>query len=139
MQLNLSTEFGARAARRLEHEQVAWLTTVRADGQPQPSPVWFLWEGESILIYSKPGQPKLRNIAQNPKVSLSFDSDGDGGDIVVISGTAQHDQGAPRSDQVAAYQAKYASGIAGIGMTPESFAATYSVAIRLTPLSVRGF
>lgn len=139
MQLDLSTEFGARVARRLEHEQVAWLTTVRADGQPQPSPVWFLWDGASILIYSRQNQPKLRNIASNPKVALSFNSDGEGGDVVVISGTAEHDQSAPRLDQVPAYLAKYSSAITGMNMTVPGFAETYSAAIRLTPLSVRGF
>lgn len=139
MQLDQSTEFGARVARRLESEHVAWLTTVRADGQPQPSPVWFLWDGDSILIYSRPNQPKLRNIAGNPKVSLSFNSDGDGGDVVVISATAQHDQGAPALDQLPAYLAKYTSAIAALNMTAAGFAESYSAAIRLTPLGVRGF
>ncbi len=139
MQLDQSTEFGARVARRLESEHVAWLTTVRADGQPQPSPVWFLWDGDSILIYSRPNQPKLRNIAGNPKVSLSFNSDGDGGDVVVISATAQHDQGAPALDQLPAYLAKYTSAIAALNMTVAAFAESYSAAIRLMPLGVRGF
>lgn len=139
MQLDLSTEFGARVARRLEGEHVAWLTTVRADGQPQPSPVWFLWDGDSIVIYSRPNQPKLRNIASNPKVALSFNSDADGGDVVVISAAAQHDQAAPRLDQVPAYLAKYTSAIAALDMTVPGFAEAYSAAIRLTPLSVRGF
>ena len=139
MQLDRSTEFGARVARRLESEPVAWLTTVRADGQPQPSPVWFLWDGDSILIYSRPNQPKLRNIAGNPKVSLSFNSDGDGGDVVVISATAQHDQAAPAVDQLPAYVAKYSSAIAALNMTVAGFAESYSAAIRLKPLGVRGF
>ena len=99
MQLDQSTEFGARVARRLESEHVAWLTTVRADGQPQPSPVWFLWDGDSILIYSRPNQPKLRNIAGNPKVSLSFNSDGDGGDGDEEAGPAwMRCQGTTRSE-----------------------------------------
>src|SRR5438552_1850372 len=31
------------ADRRLLDEKIAWLTTVRRDGQPQSSPGWFLW------------------------------------------------------------------------------------------------
>jgi PPOX class probable F420-dependent enzyme len=49
--LDPSSEFGARAARRLREEKLAWLTTVGPNGTPQPVPVLFLWNGEdSILI-----------------------------------------------------------------------------------------
>ncbi|MFQ5612516.1 MAG: hypothetical protein ACE5H9_10325 [Anaerolineae bacterium] len=41
-EIDLSTEFGLRVARRLREERIIWLTTLRADQTPQPSPVWFL-------------------------------------------------------------------------------------------------
>ena len=44
--LDETTEFGTRAARRLREEIIGWLTTVTPDGQPQPIPVWFVWDGE---------------------------------------------------------------------------------------------
>lgn len=133
-----STEFGARVARRLHDEWIIWLTTVRADGMPQPVPVWFLWDGQTFLIYSQPDTPKLRNIARNPKVALHFDGDGRGGNIVVFNGEARVDPQAPPADQVAAYVEKYREAIAQIAMTPESFARSYSVAIRVTPTRLRG-
>ena len=34
--VNESTEFGARAARRLREEKLGWLATVRGDGTPVP-------------------------------------------------------------------------------------------------------
>jgi hypothetical protein len=37
-----TTEAGGRANRRLREELIAWLTTVRSDGQPQSVPVWLL-------------------------------------------------------------------------------------------------
>lgn len=54
--LGTTTEAGSRADRRLreEEEEVAWLTTVRADGQPQSVPAWFLWDGETFIVYSRP-------------------------------------------------------------------------------------
>ena len=58
MELDLNTEFGARVERRLREEIVIWLTTVRTDLTPQPSLVWFLWDAETMLIYSKPNTPK---------------------------------------------------------------------------------
>lgn len=42
MIIDLTTEYGARVARRLQDEQVIWLTTVGRDGTPQPNPVWFI-------------------------------------------------------------------------------------------------
>ena len=85
--LDPSTDFGARATRRLNEEIIGWLTTVSPSGQPQPVPVWFLWDGdESILLYSRPDKPKLSNIERNPRVSLHLDGNGLGGDVVVVLG-----------------------------------------------------
>ena len=53
--LDATTEGGARADRRLQEEEVAWLTTVRSNGQPRSVPIWFLWDGEKFLIYSQQG------------------------------------------------------------------------------------
>ena len=65
--LDPSRQAHAHADRRLRSEQVAWLTTVRADGQAQSSPVWFLWDGDSFLLYSQPDAQKLRNVAPTPR------------------------------------------------------------------------
>src|SRR4029453_7250355 len=56
MAIHLSTDFGARVAKRLEEEGIVWLTTTSADGTPQPNPVWFLWNGDNVLIFSEPNQ-----------------------------------------------------------------------------------
>jgi PPOX class probable F420-dependent enzyme len=133
-----STEFGARAARRLETDLIGWLVTVRDGRLPQPIPVWFLWDGTSCLIYSRPGTAKLRNLAANPAVALHLDGDGRGGDIVILTGEARIVTDVPPADQVPAYLEKYRTGIKRIGMTPAGFAAAYSVAIRLTPTKLDG-
>src|SRR3954454_12846040 len=106
--LDLNTEYGARVGRRLHDERVIWLTPVAPDLTPQPSLVWFLWDAGTLLIYSKPNMPKLRNIEQNPVVALNFDSDGRGGNVVVLTGTAIIDKQAPSLDQIAAYVERYA-------------------------------
>ena len=101
-----STEFGQRAARRLREEKLAWLTTVSANGTPQPIPVWFLWDGDrSILLYSRPDTPKLRHVAANPRVTLNLDGNGRGGDIVVVHGEA-HVATDPPANRVPAYVEK---------------------------------
>lgn len=136
--IDRTTDFGARVAKRLQEEWIIWLTTVGPDGVPQPSPVWFLWEEPTLLIYSQPNTPKLRNIGRYPQVALNFDGDGNGGNIIVFNGTAELDPSAPPADQIGAYVAKYEQAIKRIGMDPASFAQTYSVALRVTPTRLRG-
>ena len=137
-QLDPTNAFHARVADRLKHEVVGWLTTVGANGVPQPNPVWFLWEDGTILIYSQPNTPKVRNVGRHPRVALNLNSGADGDNIVVLTGEARLDPATPPADRHPAYLAKYTGGIAAIGMTPASFAAAYSTAIRVTPAKLRG-
>jgi hypothetical protein len=55
-----------------------------------------------------------------------------------VNGEAVVDESAPPSNQISAYQDKYREGIAEINFTPESLAAEFSVAIRVTPTRSRG-
>jgi PPOX class probable F420-dependent enzyme len=127
----------AHAERRLRSEAVAWLTTVRADGQAQASPVWFLWDGETFLLYSQPDAQKVRNLAANPKVALHLGDDGSGGDVVSVEGTATVEPDTPRADRVDGYLGKYGAAIEALGYEPGPFARTYSLAIRVRPTRVR--
>jgi len=136
--IDLTTEFGRRVARRLEEERIIWLTTVDAEGVPQPRPVWFWWDGQSFLIYSQPNTHKLHHIARNPQVALNFDGDGLGGNIVVFSGEARLAPEAPAANEAPDYVQKYQPGFARIHMSAEEFAASYAVALRVTPTSLRG-
>jgi PPOX class probable F420-dependent enzyme len=137
--IDTTTPFGERAARRLRDERLGWLTTVRRDGMPQPSPVWFLWDGdETFLVFSQPETQKLRNIAHSPAVSLNLDGNGLGGDIVIVSGTAEIDAGAPSAAEVPEYVAKYSEGFRRLGLSAEQFAARYSVPLRLHATGLRG-
>ena len=138
MVIDEGTEFGARVARRLREEQVIWLTTVTPAGSPLPRPVGFLWDGGDVVsVYSQPGA-RVRNIAANPRVTLNFDGDGHGGDVVVLSGAAEVDPDAPAADALPAWLEKYAAQIEGFGMTPASYAARFSVPIRIRLTRVDG-
>jgi PPOX class probable F420-dependent enzyme len=137
--LDVSTEFGRRVGRHLEHDPVVWLTTVSASGTPQPSPVWFLWDGaEGVTVHSLPDSSRSRNLAARPRVSLNFAGDGRGGDIVVLTGTARLDSTGASADRMPDYLAKYADHIQRIGHTPGSFAAQYSLPVRIALTSLRG-
>ena len=133
--LNLTSEADRRAEQRLRQEPVIWLTTVNADGQPQSSPVWFLWENGTLLIHSKPDQ-KTRNIRRHPQVALNL-NDHQGGDVVSIEGTAEVLSGDSAANLQPGYLDKYRERIKQLRMTPEQMAAEYSVALRVTPTRIR--
>jgi PPOX class probable F420-dependent enzyme len=135
--LSLSAEASAALAERLQTESIAWITTVTADGQPQSSPVWFLWADDEFLVYAQPHSWKVANIHANPLVSLHLNSDAEGGQIVSFEGSARIADAHAPGHLVSAYLAKYRDGIAGIGMTPEQLGAEFSTALLITPTRVR--
>lgn len=135
-----ATPFGERVARRLQNERLIWLTTVDSRGTPQPTPVWFLWDeaASTFLIYSRADAKRLEHLQQNSRVSLNFDGNGSGGNIIVITGQAQISPNDPPADQLPAYVEKYRDFIARSYTTPENFASIYSVALRIHPTTIRG-
>ena len=135
--IDFTTELGAQAAKRLQREHLIWLTTVSREGTPQPNPVWFYWDGKSIIIYSQPTSHKLKNISRNPRVSLNFQADDEGGNVIVLTGDASIDKKPPPHDS--RYIEKYLTHIPKIGLTPETLAASYSTLIRVSPTTLRGF
>src|SRR6266481_4742111 len=119
---------------RLHANLMAWLTTVRPDGQPDSVPVWFLVrDDETILVYSQPKKIKLRNIHGNPKVTLGLDVTDIGRDIIRIDGIAEHVHDVPPADQQPYYAAKYAERIGAMFGTPRQFAELFSEALVITP------
>ena len=122
---------------RFRSEIVVWLTTVSPDGRPQSVPVWFSWDGEWFRIYSRPRNPKLRNIASNPKVGLHLRGTETGEEIVVVEGVAEIAPDLPPADREPAYVEKYRTHIESLGYTPESMAGAYSEPIRIRPTAVR--
>jgi len=138
--IDTSTPFGRYAERLLRTERIVWLTTVSADGTPQPNAVWFFWDGDTALMYSIPNQAKLKNIARNPNVALNLDSKKHGDGIVILTGSAAVDTNAPPLNKNRAYMAKYRTEIARLKLgTPAKMASEYSVAVRITPKKLRGF
>lgn len=134
-----STDFGARVARRLAEEPVAWLTVVDGAGTPQPAPIWFLWDGESALIYSLGEAKRLEYLRARPRVAVHLDGNGQGGDVVVLTGQIVDAPDAPVVADNPAYLEKYGERIKNGWGTPEKFGAQYSVPLRFTPRRVRGF
>ena len=122
-----------QTASRLKKELVIWFVTASRDARPQAVPVWFLYEGDSFLIYSAPGL-KERHVRANPHVELHLNTDEVGEVVIRVSGTAKLDRTEPPAHKVPAYVRKYREQIKGFGWTPEVFAEKYPHAVRVRRL-----
>jgi PPOX class probable F420-dependent enzyme len=128
----MAFELTKQAERRLTTDEVAWLTTVTPQGKPAPRPVWFIWDGQAIVVYSLNGAARLRYIEHNPQVTLHFNSVG-GSDILVISGTARRLPAAPKPSEFPGLLAKYGQAVDRLGRTPQWYDDNFGEAILITP------
>ena len=67
----------------------ARLAYVWTDGTPRVIPIWFHWNGREIVMASPPKAPKLKALANNPKVSLTIDENDFPQKVLLIRGTAR--------------------------------------------------
>ncbi len=135
--LDLTTEFGQRVEKRLSEDDVIWFTTVSPKGIPAPNPVWFFWDGEEIIVYSKPDSYRVRNIQQNPKVALNLEgADALGNNVIILQGDASlnPDYKTIHPD----YAAKYARYLPDLHVTMDELATVYTIEIRVRLPRVRG-
>src|SRR4051812_14458184 len=138
--LDFGTRFGRHVKHRLRQQRIVWLTTVASDDDdaPLPRPVWFHWDGRTVLILSEKGKAKLRHISRNPRVALNFNTDAEGRDVAVILGDAHILEHWPRG-RINRYLQKYSRGITSLGMTAAKFRQSFTVPIQVIPRSLRGF
>ncbi len=118
-------------------QHVVWLTTVTDSGVPSPNPVWFVPDGDDLVVFTAPESRKVQNVRQRPTVTLNFNSDPPGGDIVVIKGTVSATPNVKASG-LPGYLDKYETAITGeLGTTVAEIDRIYSTELRITPTRVR--
>lgn len=128
-----------RVQRFLETEPVIWLSSIRGDGAPHLVPTWFVWDGDEILIRSKPGARKVHNLRHDPRAMLALGDADDDFDVGLLEAIAQVEIPPGGADLPAAFVDKYGDRIAALGLTPLEFARTYTTTIRLTPARALGW
>jgi PPOX class probable F420-dependent enzyme len=130
-------EIPEAARERIAKDRVVWLTSVTDDGAPAPNPVWFLPDGDDLIVFSAPTSRKVHNIERRPAVSVHFNSDEDGGDVVIISGHAELQHG-QKPSRFPGFLGKYEADIVGpLNTTVEEIDQTYDTMIRIRPSKVR--
>src|SRR4051812_22486091 len=74
-------------ARAFLHEKrFAVLATINPDGTPQQSAMWYELDGDEILMNSKVGRIKERNMRRDPRISICIEDDYH---YLTLSGTVQ--------------------------------------------------
>jgi PPOX class probable F420-dependent enzyme len=124
----------ARILRFLEREPVVWLSTVRPDGSPHLVPIWFWWDGEALLVFSKPNAQKVRNLRKRPSVMLALGDAEDDFDVGIVEGHAELLETPAHELGMTGHLAKYRDRMAAMGLSPDEFVTTYSQAIRIRPI-----
>ncbi|MFF9815639.1 PPOX class F420-dependent oxidoreductase [Streptomyces sp. NPDC014006] len=65
------------------------LATVRADGSPHTTPVWFLLDGDEVVFTTHRDSVKGRSLTRDGRVALCVDDDRPPYDFVVLQGRAR--------------------------------------------------
>jgi PPOX class probable F420-dependent enzyme len=120
-----------RVAPMLAEEPVVWLSTVRRDGLPHLVPTWFWWDGEALGVFSKPNAVKVRNLRANPRLMVALGRPEDDFAVALVEAEARLEPGPAWIPD--AFFRKYAAALGAAGLDPETFRATYTQAITITP------
>jgi PPOX class probable F420-dependent enzyme len=118
----------------LDREFVIWLSSIRNDGGPHLVPSRFVWDGEAVLVFSKPSAQKVRNVRANPRVMLAVGSAERDFDVELVEATAEVFPETTTSFLPGAFAGQYAELADRAGLTMDLFAATYSQPIRIRPV-----
>jgi PPOX class probable F420-dependent enzyme len=73
-----------KARALLQERRFAVLGTINKDGSPQLTTMWYLLDGDLILMNTKAGRTKEQNMRRDPRISVCIE---DGYSYVTISGT----------------------------------------------------
>ncbi len=123
----------------LREDAVVWLSTVRNDGRPHLVPVWFHWDGERIVAFSKPHARKVENLRGRPSVMLAVGTPGPEFDVELIEATAELPAEPASRLMPEGFGEKYRDLLRRAGITAQHFAEIYSQAIVLRPTRFLGY
>lgn len=59
----------------LQQRLIARVTTIDPDGYPHTVPIWYILDGDDIVIATGPNARKVRNVRANPKGAVTIGGD----------------------------------------------------------------
>ena len=100
-------EVPASHADLLDQPTFAHLATVRPDGAPQSSVMWFGWDGSRIRMTHTRTRQKFANLAAEPRVALSIADPADGYRFLEVRGTVEKIDDDPGGEFYRSLQQRY--------------------------------
>ena len=128
-----------KADAALRSDPVVWLSSVQPDGRPHLVPVWFHWDGERIVAFSKPQARKVGNLRDQPRVMLAVGTPGPEFEVELIEATAELPEARAAELMPSGFGAKYGDLLRRAGLTAQRFAEVYSQPIVLRPTRFLGY
>ncbi len=125
--------------RCLSDDPVIWLSSVQRDGRPHVVPVWFHWDGEQIVAFSKPNARKIQNLRDQPRVMLAVGTPGPEFDVELIEATAHLPEQPSEDLMPEGFGDKYRELLRRAGLSLQRFAEVYSQPIVLRPTRFVGY
>ncbi len=123
----------------LRNDAVVWLSSVQPDGRPHLAPVWFHWDGERIVAFSKPHARKVGNLRDQPRVMLAVGTPGPDFDVELIEATAELPERAAADLMPEGFVAKYRELLRRAGLSLQRYSEVYSQPIVLKPTRFLGY
>jgi PPOX class probable F420-dependent enzyme len=91
----------------LEKPLFAHLATVRPDGGPQSSVMWFAWDGSRIRLTHTRTRQKFANLTNEPRVALSIADPDDQYRFLEIRGSVEEITDDPGAEFYRSLQRRY--------------------------------
>lgn len=123
----------------LRHDSVVWLSSVQRDGRPHLVPVWFHWDGERIVAFSKPHARKVNNLRDDPRVMLAVGTPGPDFEVELIEAVAELPAADAATVMPEGFGPKYGELLRRAGLSVQRFAEVYSQPIVLRPTRFLGY
>jgi PPOX class probable F420-dependent enzyme len=97
----------------LRSKNLARLAYSWTDGSPRVVPIWFHWDGETLVFAGPPGAPKNRAIRRDPRVAITIDHAGPPARVLLVRGRAIVDDVAGIAPEYASAAERYEGAEAG--------------------------
>jgi PPOX class probable F420-dependent enzyme len=132
----MTASLSETARKIIDEPNPAVLATVNPDGSPQTSVVWVRRDGDDLLISSAAGRRKDKNLARDPRVSLTVYDQADPLQYVEVRGLASisEDPGRELAVSLAEEYEGPGAGQEYLELPPE----VIRIVIRITPQRVLG-
>jgi PPOX class probable F420-dependent enzyme len=132
----MTASLSAAARKIIDAPNPAVLATVNPDGSPQTSVVWVGRDGDDLLISSAAGRRKDKNLARDPRVSVTVYDQADPLRYIEVRGlaTVAEDPGRQLAVSLAEEYEGPGAGQEYLELPPE----VIRIVIRITPQRVLG-